>query len=156
MPAFKWQTNAARDTVQFVRRDTKHKKMNIRESKERKFFKKVRETGWVVVIVVFVFLSSTIVEVKLNVCFWNTCHLLWLTVAIFMKWFKVFKINVMTFGWQLFTYFYQTSNKCCCLIFLTELFTWTIITGASQKKALFKSTLNEQNNFCILTLNGVS
>ena len=69
MPAFKRETNATRDTVQFVRRNTKHKKMNTRESKERKFEKEVRETGWVVLIVVFVFLPSTVVEVKWNVCF---------------------------------------------------------------------------------------
>ena len=68
MPAFKWQTNATQDTVQFVKGETKHKKMNRRESKERKFDKKVRETGWVVLKVVFVSLSSTVVQ-KLNQMF---------------------------------------------------------------------------------------
>ena len=131
MPAFKWQTNAARDTVQFVRRDTKHKEMDTRDSKESKFEKKVRETGWVVLIVIIVFLSCTVVEVKWNACFWNTFHLLWLTVATFMKWFEVFKNNVITFAWQLFAYFYQIPNL--------NLFKYRI-------KYLFKPTLNEQNN----------
>ena len=131
MSAFKWQTNAARDTVQFVRRDTKHKEMDTRDSKESKFEKKVRETGWVVLIVIIVFLSSTVVEVKWNACFWNTFHLLWLTVATFMKWFEVFKNNVITFAWQLFAYFYQIPNL--------NLFKYRI-------KYLFKPTLNEQNN----------
>ena len=44
--------NATRDTVQFVRRNTKHKKVEHRESKERKFEKNVREVGWVVLIFV--------------------------------------------------------------------------------------------------------
>ena len=40
-----------RDTVQLVRRNTKHTiKMNTRESKERKFETKVREIGRVVLI----------------------------------------------------------------------------------------------------------
>ena len=45
MPAFEWLTNATRDTVQFVRWNTKHKKDETRESKERKFEKEVREIG---------------------------------------------------------------------------------------------------------------
>ena len=67
MPAFKWQTNATQDAVQFVKGETKHKKMN-RRKKERKFDKKVRETGWVVLKVVFVSLPSTVVQ-KLNQMF---------------------------------------------------------------------------------------
>ena len=126
------QTNATRYTVQFVRQNIKHKKINTRESKERKFEKKVREKGLVVLIVVFVFLSSTVVEVNWNASFWNTFHLLWLTAATFMKWFEVFKNNVITFGWQFFGYFYQISNKCCCLIFLVDVLIW--ISSASQKR----------------------
>ena len=48
MPAFKWETNATRDTVQFAWRNTKRKKdehMRI-ERKE----KKERAIGWVVLI----------------------------------------------------------------------------------------------------------
>ena len=42
-----------------VRRNTKHKKDEKRESKEKKFEKKVRVIGWVVS-AVFAFLSSTV------------------------------------------------------------------------------------------------
>ena len=72
-----------------------------------------------------------------------------------------FQENVITFSWQIFVYFYQISDKCYCLIFLIDLFTWTTISSTSQKykargylevpkKSLFKPTLNEQNNFSIL------
>ena len=54
MPAFKWQTNATQDTVQFVRWNTKSKKINTQESKEMKFEKKVRGLGWVVLIFIYI------------------------------------------------------------------------------------------------------
>ena len=73
------------------------------------------------------------VEVKLNVCFWNTFHLPCLTATTFMKSFEFFKTNVITFGWQLSAHFYQISNKYYCLLFLTDLLTSTIISSDSQK-----------------------
>ena len=73
-----------------VRRNTKHKKMKTRESKEWKFEEKVREIGSFVLISCVCFSvvhrsSRWMVEVKWNVCFWNTFHLLCLTATIFMK-----------------------------------------------------------------------
>ena len=50
MPAFEWQTNSTRDTVQFVRWNAKYNKVNKRQSKEIKFETKVREIGRVVLI----------------------------------------------------------------------------------------------------------
>ena len=38
-------TNATRDVVQFVRRNTNTKEMNTHESKEKKIEEKVREKG---------------------------------------------------------------------------------------------------------------
>ena len=137
MPAFKWQANVTRDTVQFVRRNTKHKKDEHTRIERKKIWKKSKRNRVGcsnIYIFAFAFLSN-IVEVKWNT-FWNTFHLLCLTPATFMKWFEVFKNNVVTFGSQLFAYFYQISNKCYCLIFLIDLFTWTVICSASQKGTL--------------------
>ena len=73
------------------------------------------------------------VEVKLNVCFWNTfIYYVWLLRVLWND-LKFSRITIITFGWQLFAYFYQISIKCYCLIFLIELFTWTIISSVSQK-----------------------
>ena len=123
------------------------KKMNTQEWKERKFEKKKSKRNRVscfnIYIFVFAFLSSIVVEVKWNVCFWNTFHLLCLTAATFMKWFEIFKNNVITFGWRLFAYFYKISNKCYCLIFLIDLFTWTIINSASQKRRSLNQTTKQ-------------
>ena len=56
MSAFEWQTNATRDTVQFVRRNAKHKKdENTRIERKGISKKKVRKIGWVVFAFLFVF-----------------------------------------------------------------------------------------------------
>ena len=118
------------------------KKMKTRKSKERKFEKKVKKNRvscFHIYIVVFAFLSS-IVEVgrwyKLNEMFVFGIlftYYVWLLRLLWKFSWKVLKYNVITFSWQLFAYFYQTSNKCYCLIFLIHLFSWTIISSGSQK-----------------------
>ena len=61
MPSFEWQTNVTRDTVQFGR-NTKHKKLNTHESRERKFKKSKRNevSNFDIYVVVFNFLLSTV------------------------------------------------------------------------------------------------
>ena len=49
-------------------------------------------------------------------------------------------------------------NKCYCLLLLVVLFSLKIISSQKYKvrtnlEALFETTLNEQNNFGMLTLN---
>ena len=57
----------------------------------------------------------------------------------FNKMIWSFQENVITFGGQLFAYFYQIWNKCYCLIYLLDLFTSTIISSASQKYKVRRS-----------------
>ena len=97
-------------TASVVRQNTKHKKDENTRIERKEIWKK-REIKW-------------------NVCFWNTCRCYaWLLRFLW----KVFKNNIRTFVWQLFAYFYQISNKCYCLMFLIDLFSWTIISSGSQK-----------------------
>ena len=108
------------------------KKMKTRESKERIFEKKVRGIGWVVLIfiyyiVVFAFLSSTV-----EVGRWQKLNEMFVFGMLFICYIYE-KFSRITSGWQLFAYFYQISNKCCCLIFLIDLFSLTNISSGSQK-----------------------
>ena len=50
MPAFEWETNTTRDTFQFVRQNTKHKKDKQARIERKEIWKKVREIGWIVLI----------------------------------------------------------------------------------------------------------
>ena len=91
-----------------VRRNTKHKK-NENTRIERNLKKKVKKKF----LEYFSFAMSD--------CYDFYEKYLW----------KVFRNNVITFGWQLFACFYQISNKFYCLIFLIRLFSWTIISRGS-------------------------
>ena len=53
-------------------------------------------------------------------------HLRWLLL-------EILKNSVVAFGWQLFANFHQILNKCYCLRFLIDLFSWTIISSGPQK-----------------------
>ena len=107
--------------------------MWIERMKIWKKSKRNRLTCFDIYVVVFAFLSSTIKVgrwYKLNKMFAFGILFIWL---LRLLWNEVFKNSLITFGWQLSAYFYQILNKCYCLIFLTDLFTWTSVSSDSQK-----------------------
>ena len=125
-----------------VRRNTKHKKDENTRIERKEIWKKSKRNRMCccnIYIAIFAFLSST-EEVgrwkKLNEMFVFGIlfiRYVWLLRHLWKFLWKFFENIVITFAWQLFAYFYQISNKCYCLIFLIDLFSWTVISSGSQK-----------------------
>ena len=147
MTAFEWSANVTRDTGQFatvVRENKKHEKVENTKTEREEIWRESKRNR-VSCFNIFVLIYLCLLFYRAPQKFIDTRSKM---KSLFLECFSFamsdcydfheniyekFSIITLKHSFDNFSLFYQISNKCYCLLFCIDLFSWTIISTGSQE-----------------------
>ena len=147
MTAFEWSANVTRDTGQFVtvvRENKKHEKVENTKTEREEIWresKRNRVSCFNIFVLIYLCLlfyraPQKCIDTRSKM---KSLFLEYFSFAMsdcydfYESVYEKFSIITLKHSFDNFSLFYQISNKCYCLLFCIDLFSWTIISSGSQE-----------------------